>query len=155
MKAEQTLSVSAIKDGTVVDHIQAGKGILLLRLFRLDASDKQVTAGMHFPSTKMGSKDIVKIEGWQLSRQEASKIAISSPAATVNIIQNYKVADKYTVPLPVTIEGLLACPNTRCITNHEKTKSFFHVTTYKREVQLQCRYCEKSFSLDKVGHYAL
>ena len=152
---ETVLSVTAIQDGTVIDHINVGKAIRLLQLLKLESHNRQVTVGLHLPSGAMTLKDIIKIEGRELSPAEASKIAIFAPKATINIIQNYRVVDKYKVTLPPSIEEFVICPNANCITNHERAKRAFFVNACKKEIALQCRYCEKAFNLCDIAHYDL
>lgn len=145
----QNLSVTAIKEGTVIDHITAGKAIFLLRILKLESHRKQVTVGLNLPSTKMKFKDLVKVEGWELSENETSQIAIFSPKATISIIRNFRVVNKYVVSLPPVIEEFVICPNPTCITNHEKTRRLFYLTS-RKEIQLRCKYCEKTFSQSEI-----
>ncbi len=142
---ERTLSVSAIKNGTVIDHIPSGASLKILQLIDCFKDRLQVTIGLHLKSSKMKFKDIIKIQEKHLSESEIHQIAILAPNATVNIIQNYKVVKKIPISLPETIESLLTCPSPKCITNHEKVSSFFYLQKEKGDVFLRCKYCEKSF----------
>ncbi|HSX26718.1 MAG TPA: aspartate carbamoyltransferase regulatory subunit [Chlamydiales bacterium] len=145
---EKTLSVSAIKEGTVIDHIQAGQALKIIRLLR--AEEKRVTMGLNLKSQSMGLKDIIKIENVFLTESQAGQIAIFSPSATVNVIENYQVAKKFNVKLPEAITGALACPSPRCITNGEKIPTLFTVEENNSHVTLFCKYCEKFFSRDEM-----
>lgn len=142
---EKTLSVSAIKDGSVIDHITAGQALAIVR--HLEFSSAQVTIGLNLKSASMGTKDLIKLEGVFLSPLQANQIAVFAPTATVNIIKNYKVAEKFRVELPPMIHGLLDCPNPRCITHTEPTTTSFKVEENNSHVLLRCSYCEKSFQL--------
>lgn len=140
----QSYSVAAIEQGTVIDHISAGTAIFLLGMLGLDKHHKRVTVGINLPSPKSLIKDIIKVEGWELSPQETSRIAIFSPLATVNIIQNFLVVKKYQVVIPETVENCICCPNPNCITNHENAHRVFIVQAHRHEIQLHCKYCEKT-----------
>ncbi|HSX11573.1 MAG TPA: aspartate carbamoyltransferase regulatory subunit, partial [Chlamydiales bacterium] len=120
MLKEKTLSVSAIKEGTVIDHIRAGQALKIIRLLRLNANENRVTVGLNLRSQSVGLKDIIKIENVFLTESQAAQIAIFSPQATVNVIQNYGVAKKFKVEMPEVTAAVLACPNARCITNVER-----------------------------------
>ncbi len=147
---EKTLSVSAIKEGTVIDHIVAGKALKIIRLLKLASEQKRVTVGLNLKSGSIGLKDIIKVENVTLSPAQADQIAIFSPQATVNVIENYKVAKKFHVQLPEAIAAALSCPNSRCITNGEKIPTLFTVEENNSHVTLRCKYCEKLFSRDEM-----
>lgn len=150
---QQHYSVAAIENGTVIDHIPAGKAILLLRLLKLNAHRREVTVGINLPSTQMVSKDIIKVSGWELSSQETSQIAIFAPRATISIIQNYRVVNKYVVKIPPTIDYGLVCPNPHCITNYEKAISTFYVESHRKEIRLRCKFCEKTFLQHEITNH--
>jgi aspartate carbamoyltransferase regulatory subunit len=150
---EKILPVAAIENGTVIDHITAGKAILLLRLLKLEMPRYQITLGLNLPSSRFRIKDLIKVSAWELTPKETSQIAIFSPSATINIIQNYRVVNKFAVTIPTTVSHIIICPNQNCITNHEKAERLFFVSSVRKEVQLKCKYCEKSFFLDDITQY--
>jgi len=152
---EKTLSVSAIKQGIVIDHIRAGQALKIVRLMGFSEGKKRVTIGLNLKSKSAGLKDIIKVENYTLSEAEAAQIAIFSPLATVNVIENYKVAKKFQVVLPETIAIVLDCPNQRCITNAERTPTFFIVEENNSQIILRCKYCEKLFSRDEMNEKSL
>lgn len=145
LEGEKTLPVAAIENGTVIDHITAGKAIFLLRLLKLEMHRNQITVGLNLPSSRFKIKDLIKVDSWELTPKESSQIAIFSPSTTINIIQNYRVVNKFNVTIPSTISHIIICPNANCITNHEKTERLFFISHFKKEVQLQCKYCENLF----------
>lgn len=155
MIKEKTLSVSAIKEGTVVDHIRAGQALKIIRLLRLDANGNRVTVGLNLKSKSLGLKDIIKVENIFLTEGQAAQIAIFSPAATVNVIQNYELAKKFKVQMPEAIGSVLACANPRCITNTERIPTLFTVEENHHHVILRCRYCEKHFTRDQMHEKVL
>lgn len=149
------LLVSAIKNGTVIDHVTAGMATKLLRVLSLGNHKKVVTLGLNLPSKNMGAKDLIKIEDKELTEQEANRIAIFSPQASINIISNYEVTKKFNVSLPERVESLLICPNPKCITNHEAMNSSFFVKNIESQIKFQCEYCEKIFSQNEINDYKL
>ncbi|MBU6383027.1 MAG: aspartate carbamoyltransferase regulatory subunit [Verrucomicrobia bacterium] len=151
---EKTLSVSAIKDGTVIDHIQPGAALKIMNILQLYAENRQVTIGINLKGAS-GLKDIIKIENVLLTETQAAQIAVFSPHATVNVIQNYQVTKKFKVQIPEKIDSLLACPNTRCIGNSEKIATLFLVEESGHQVTLRCKYCEKRFTRDQMHEKAL
>lgn len=151
----RSLSVAAIENGTVIDHIAEGKAILLVRLLKLENHRKPVTLGLNLPSASRGKKDLIKVEGKELSGDEISQIAIFSPNTTLNIIQNYKVIKKVLVEATTDISHVIICPNLQCISNHERTSRRFHVVNDRKEIQLQCHYCEKIFLSHEITQYDL
>ncbi len=139
------LAVSKIRCGTVIDHINAGKALLVLRILGIKPGcSERVLIAMNVPSKKMGKKDIVKVEGKYISEKELDRIALISPNATINLIEEYEVSEKRRVELPPVVEGILTCPNRNCITNsREPIKSRFHVKMEGNRVKVTCHYCGK------------
>lgn len=144
-KCNTTLSVSAIRDGTVIDHIQVGQALSILRLLRLHCHHKQISLGLHLKSRSMGRKDLIKIEDWIASPEEVAQIALFSPHATVNLIQEYRVSNKLKVQLPASIRAVFHCPNPRCITHAEVMETHFTVEEKGTHLFFHCTFCEKLF----------
>lgn len=150
MSKEKTLSVSAIKQGTVIDHIRPQQALKIIRLLKFADHENRVTVGLNLKSQSMGLKDLIKIENVFLTETQAAQIAIFSPAATVVVIENYQVKQKFSVSLPETVENVWICPNLRCITRTEPFPTFFLVEENNRHIWLRCRYCEMCFSRDEM-----
>lgn len=148
-----TLSVSAIQNGTSIDHITPGQAMNIIHLLGLDDTKYKVTIGLNLPSKAMGKKDIIKIEQRVLSDREANEIVVFAPNATINVIENYKVIRKITTRMPEKMEGVFICPNEACITRIEKVKGRFFIRELKDLIRLACFYCEKEFdrSLVKIN----
>lgn len=142
MKAEKQLKVSAIKDGTVIDHIPANNLFKVISILRLDKIKSQITFGTNLESKKLGSKAIIKLSDVFFKTEEINKIALVAPTAKLNIIKNYNVVEKYVVEIPEDIHGIVKCVNPQCITNNENVKTKFKLIS-KKEVALRCHYCEK------------
>jgi aspartate carbamoyltransferase, regulatory subunit len=144
------LSVEAIEKGTVIDHIPAGKGLIILRQFKLLHYGSAVTVGFNLPSKTQGSKDIIKITGVWLDDNAANRLALFAPEAVVNTIDHFKVINKRRLTLPEEIAEVFRCPNTNCASHGEPVKSRFYVRKQSSQTKLKCHYCEKTFSRDSV-----
>ena len=145
------LSVEAIEKGTVIDHIPAGKGLIILRQFKLLHYGSAVTVGFNLPSKTQGSKDIIKITGVWLDDNAANRLALFAPEAVVNTIDHFKVINKRRLTLPDEIAEVFRCPNTNCASHGEPVKSRFYVRKQSGQTKLNCHYCEKTFSRDSVA----
>lgn len=147
---ERTWPVSAIRNGTVIDHIAAGQALKIVRLLKLSQHQKLVTLGLNLPSQSLLYKDLIKVEERELTPDEANQVAILSPKATINIIQEYEVIKKFQVQIPPSLTDVLSCPNPRCITNHEKVQTWFHISQRHNNILMQCKFCRKSFSQNDI-----
>ena len=145
------LSVEAIENGTVIDHIPAGLGLAILRQFKLLHYGSAVTVGFNLPSKTQGSKDIIKITGVWLDDNAANRLALFAPEAVVNTIDHFKVINKRQLTLPDEIAEVFRCPNTNCASHGEPVKSRFYVRKQSGQTKLKCHYCEKTFSRDSVA----
>lgn len=148
---EYTRTVEALKEGTVIDHIPAGQGLNILRLFRLAELGERVTVGLNLNSRHMGSKDMIKVENVALTEEQANELALFAPKATVNVIKNFEVVKKHLLELPQAIEGIFDCPNSNCASHNEPVASYFYVKTHGNDTKMKCRYCEKVFTRDIVA----
>lgn len=136
------LIVSAIENGTVIDHIPAGVVFRVMRILNLEAAKTQVTVGFNLESRKYGKKGIIKVSNKFFENKEINKIALVAPTATLIVIKDYKVTEKRQVAIPDEIFGLVKCVNPNCITNHQQVPTRFSVIN-KEDLKLQCYYCEK------------
>lgn len=145
------LRVMKIRFGTVIDHINAGTALSVLRILGLTGKGENVvTIAMNVPSSKLGRKDIVKVEDRVLNSEEADKIALIAPKATINIIRDYDVVGKQTIKLPQVVKGIVKCDNLSCISNgNEPIQSTFFVEG-EDPLRLRCYYCNRTMSKDDV-----
>lgn len=147
----KTLSVSAIKNGTVIDHIRRGQALRIMRLLQvLDVKKNKVTVGLNLPSKQLGLKDLIKIENRALTNEEANEIVIFAPEATINIIKEFEVTQKINTHLPQSIANVFVCLNPVCITHHEPIETLFYIEEQGKQIKLICHYCEKTFDRDHV-----
>lgn len=138
-----TFRVAAIDSGTVIDHIVAGMAIQILPFLKLESHKRTVMVGIHLPSTRMGVKDLIKIEGMHLNARQQEIVALFSPNATINRIENSKVVLKSSLNPLKYIEGIMTCQTSRCVTNHENIEGKFSVNYRGNKLLLKCCYCEK------------
>jgi len=147
MKKE--LKVTAIKDGTVIDHITPGKAFEVARILELEDSSAVVSLAINVSSGKSGRKDIIKIENKELSKGEVDRISLVAPNATVNIIKGYEVIDKKHVEIPDKIVGILSCPNKNCITKYDPVETKFLLES-SDPLRIRCYYCERVLTEEDV-----
>jgi aspartate carbamoyltransferase regulatory subunit len=148
-KKKLKLKVSAIKDGTVIDHIPAQYLFKVIKILRLDNIENQITFGTNLESDKLGSKAIIKVSDKFFQDDEINKIALVAPNAKLNIIRDYEVVEKKVVEIPEEITGIVQCFNPKCITNNEKITTRFKVVDTS-PIALRCRYCEKHTVGDQI-----
>ena len=140
---EGRLEVTAIENGTVIDHIPASNLFKIIRILGLENENHRITVGTNLESKRMGTKAIIKINDRFCKQEEINRIAIVAPMAVVNIIRDFKVVEKHAVTIPETIRGFVKCANPKCVTNNEPVETSFLVIRNGDEIALRCRYCEK------------
>jgi len=147
---DQQLRVSKIQNGTVIDHVSAGQALKVLAILGIDGENGEVVSiGMNVPSDRLGRKDVVKVEGRELSQSELDVLSLIAPAATINIIRDYDVVDKHLVDRPTEVVGVLRCPNHNCITTEdEPVDSRFAVL----DDGVRCAYCDTIIREDIAAH---
>lgn len=132
--------IGQIKDGIVIDHITAGKGMALYNFLGLDAIDCQVALIKNADSVKMGKKDIIKID--RVIELDMDALGYLDPGATVNIIEDSKIAKRYATILPERVENVIKCKNPRCITTVEQELPHIFTLQDKESRVYRCLYCE-------------
>lgn len=137
------LVVSALENGTVLDHIPADKVYKALDILNLKGVENQITIGINLSSHAQGKKGIIKIADKFFEDEELNKLALIAPKATVNVIRNFEVVEKKTLTMPEEIVGIAKCMNPKCITNHQPIKTRFTTIDNGNEISLLCHYCEK------------
>ena len=151
MAFEEELHVKKIRQGTVIDHITAGNALSVLKILGFTGSgDNVVSIVMNVPSQNIGSKDIVKIEGRELSPDEVDRISLISPKATINIIRNYKVMEKQKTKMPNVIRGIVKCANLSCISNSNEPLTQIFIVENEEPLRMRCHYCNRIMSKEDV-----
>jgi aspartate carbamoyltransferase regulatory subunit len=143
--SRQQMNVSAIRNGTVIDHIQNEATFKVAEMLHLEQQEQMVLIGMNLPSQKVGKKGIIKVESRELTPREVNAIALIAPRATLNIIKDYRVVEKRRVELPARLEGIVRCFNPSCITNQQPIATCFEVLRSSPPT-LRCIYCERLMS---------
>jgi aspartate carbamoyltransferase regulatory subunit len=144
------LKVKPIENGTVIDHIQANKALQVLKILGLPKEGINVTLAMNVPS-KLGFKDIVKIENREVEHSEIDKISLIAPHATINIIRDYEIVSKKKVESVEVLNGIVKCTNPKCISNtDEPIESKFYLVE-SDPITLRCHYCERLVQADEIS----
>jgi aspartate carbamoyltransferase regulatory subunit len=144
------LKVSAIENGTVIDHIPADKVFQVIKILNLNDAQNQVLIGNYLDSQKMGKKGIIKLSNKFFRSDEINKIALVAPLATLIVIRDFVVIEKKQVQVPDIAENIVRCFNPNCITNNEEVPTRFTVID-KNELKLRCHYCEKITARDNIA----
>jgi aspartate carbamoyltransferase regulatory subunit len=147
---KKKLVVSAIENGTVIDHIPADKLFQVVRALNLTECETQILMGNNLVSEKLGKKGIIKCQDKFFERNEINKIALITSIATLIVIRDYNVVEKIFIDTPDTIEGMVKCFNPKCITNNEAVTTKFNVID-KEDIKLQCHYCQKITKKDTLS----
>ena len=150
---QSELMVRRIKEGTVIDHIDEGKGLQVINALRIDGKDGSlITIALNVPSGKFKKKDIIKVENKFLKDDDTNKIAVIAPKATINMIKDYKLVEKRRVSLPNEIDKIFRCLNPDCVTNSaEHIESIMDVID-KEGTVLKCRYCSRILDVNRIDY---
>ena len=134
------MNIDSIKNGIVIDHIQAKKGIEIYNALNLGTLDCSVAIITNARSKKMGRKDIIKID--KSIDLNLDILGYMDSNITINIIKDNARVEKYHVELPSTITNIVKCKNPRCITSVEQELDNIFVLTDKEKKAYRCKYCE-------------
>ena len=134
------MNIDSIKNGIVIDHIQAKKGMEIYKALKLGELDCSVAIITNAKSKKMGRKDIIKID--KNIDLNLDILGYIDSNITINIIKNDERIEKYHVELPKTITNIIKCKNPRCITSVEQGLNQIFVLTDKDKKIYRCKYCE-------------
>ncbi|MDO4987808.1 MAG: aspartate carbamoyltransferase regulatory subunit [Synergistes sp.] len=132
--------IGAIKDGIVLDHITAGKSILIYSILGLGKLDCTIATIQNAESTKMGRKDIIKIG--KVIDIDFTALGYIDPGITVNVIRNGVRAKRDHILLPDRIKGIIKCKNPRCITSCEQELVHEFRLVDRENKIYRCVYCD-------------
>ena len=141
---KNTLKVGRLEEGFVLDHIQAGKSMEIYKYLHLDKLDCCVAIIKNAKSTKMGKKDIIKIE-CPIDFMDLDILGFIDHNITVNIIKDAQIVDKKVLHLPKEITNVIRCKNPRCITSIEQDLDHVFVLTDPEKQVYRCKYCEEKY----------
>ena len=139
------MNIDSIKNGIVIDHITAGKGMELYKLLGLDSLDCSVALIKNVGSRKMGKKDILKVE-CDINTLDLDILAVIDHNITVNVIKDGEIVEKRDIYLPQEIKGVIHCHNPRCITSIEQELPHIFVLSDAEKRVYRCKYCEEKYS---------
>ena len=132
--------IGQIRDGIVLDHITAGRGMYVYTILGLGELDCTVAIIKNADSVKMGKKDIIKIG--QVIDLDFDVLGYMDPGITVNIIRGGEIVKREHLSLPERVVGMIKCKNPRCITTTEQELVHeFRLTDRERKIY-RCVYCE-------------
>lgn len=134
------MKIDPIKNGIVIDHIEAGKGMEVYNFLNLSELNCTVALIKNVPSKKTGKKDIIKVDA--CISLDLDVLGYVAPEATVNFIENGKLIDKRKVELPDTLKNVIKCKNPRCVTSVEQGIDQVFKLSDKENRTYRCIYCE-------------
>lgn len=141
MKKE--LNVSALVNGTVIDHIPADALFKVINVLKLDSiGERMMTFGTYLDSSQCGKKAIIKIADLFFQESDINRIALFAPRAVLNVIKDYSVVDKMPIAMPEQLNGIVKCQNPVCVTNNECVEPRYEVVS-SAPTALRCAYCDK------------
>ena len=139
------MKIDSIKDGIVLDHITAGRGMRIYQLLHLEELDCPVAILKNVPSKKMGKKDIIKISDADL-HLDFAVIGYVDPEITVNVIREGSCVEKKHVELQEELENVIRCKNPRCITTTEQELPHIFRLADRHDGIYRCIYCDTKAS---------
>ena len=142
---KNSLNISTISEGFVLDHIPAGKSMDIYKYLNLDKMDCCVAIIKNVPSKRMGKKDLIKIE-CPVELIDLDILGFIDHNITVNIVQNEVITEKKRLTLPQKITNVIQCKNPRCITSIEHQLDQVFVLTDAENIVYRCQYCEEKYS---------
>ena len=146
---KKELQVSALCNGTVIDHIPADKLFEVVNLLDIPSMSTNVTIGNNLDSKKLGKKGLIKVADKYFTDEEVSRISLVAPNVVLNTIQDYRVVDKREVKMPSLLRNIVKCSNPNCITNNEPTGTIFHLVDSEKGT-IRCHYCEKEINVKNI-----
>lgn len=135
------MNIDSIKNGYVIDHIQAGKSFEIYNYLNLGDLETSVAIIKNAKSNKTGKKDIIKID--ENLDINLDILGYLDPNITVNKIVDCKIVEKFHPELPERLVNIIECKNPRCITSIEQDLPHICELTDKDKIVYRCKYCEE------------
>lgn len=142
------LEITSIKNGIVIDHIQAGVGIKIFNYLGLDTNDYSVALIINADSKRLGKKDIIKIEN--CNKLDYTVLGLLSPTITICEVKEEKIVNKVNPTLPSKIENIIKCKNPSCITSQEDYVPHSFVLVDEENGRYRCEYCDEITKLSEL-----
>ena len=134
------MNIDSIENGIVIDHIQAKNALAIYDALNLKELDCSVAIITNVKSSKMGRKDIIKID--KSIDLDLNILGYLDPNVTINIIKDNERVRKYHVELPKEIKNIIKCKNPRCITTIEQELDQVFILEDAKKRIYRCKYCE-------------
>lgn len=134
------LEITSIKNGIVIDHIEAGKGVKIFNYLQLDKNDYSVALIINADSKKLGKKDIIKIENCE--KLDYTVLGLLSPTMTICEVKDEMIVNKVKPELPERVQNIIKCKNPSCITSVEEYVPHSFVLVDKETGRYRCEYCD-------------
>lgn len=139
-----TLSIGALEEGFVLDHIEAGHAMTIYRYLKLDQLDCTVAIIKNATSSKMGRKDIIKV-ACPIDYLDLDVLGFIDHNITVNVIKDSRIIEKKELSLPKEITNVIRCKNPRCITSIERGLDQVFVLKDEEKEEYRCKYCDEKW----------
>ncbi len=141
------LRIEGINNGIVIDHIKAGRAMIIYQHLQLEKSNYSVAIIKNAKSNKSGKKDIIKIDDTSNLEIDIDILGVLDPNITVNYIKNEKIVEKRHPRLPEKVTNIIKCKNPRCITSDESERELPHIfkLTNREKNVYRCIYCEQMY----------
>lgn len=137
------LNIDSIQNGVVIDHMKAGTSLTIYNLLGLNELDCPVAIIRNTRSTKLGRKDIIKIEGE--ADISFDVLGYIDNNITIDIIKDGVIAEKKKLVKPNRLKNVIKCKNPRCITTIEE--EIDHIFKLCDDGKYRCTYCEQEFTV--------
>lgn len=134
------MNIDSVQNGIVLDHIKAGACMEIYKYLKLDQLDCQVAIIKNAKSSKMGKKDIIKIDS--PIDLDLDVLGYIDPDITVDIIKDGHLVEKKHLALPKKLVNVIHCKNPRCITTDEKQLDAIFLLSDPEKRTYRCAYCE-------------
>lgn len=144
------LEITSIKNGLVIDHIEAGMGIKIFNYLELDKTDYRVALIINAESKILGKKDIIKIEKNNCHDIDYTVLGLLSPSITIDEVKNEVIINKVKPKLPKIVTNILKCKNARCITQTESYVPHSFLLMDEEKGTYRCEYCDEITKLSEV-----
>ena len=139
------LNIGGLQEGVVIDHIKAGGSMEIYHYLELEKLDCSVAIIKNAKSSKMGKKDILKVE-CPIDALDFDILGFIDHNITVNVIQNDKIVSKKELRLPKQVKNVIKCKNPRCITSIEQELDQIFILTDPEKEIYRCKYCEEKYT---------
>ena len=136
------LEITSLKNGLVIDHIEAGVGVKIFKYLNLDKNNERAALIINAESKQYGRKDIIKFEKEDTSDVDYTILALMSPRITIDEVKDGKIVNKVKPQLPEKVENILMCKNPRCITIDEKYVPHSFILMDREKGTYRCEYCD-------------